>query len=121
MHCEQAEFYEETFHRPPSTLHIPSRTLNLPSHALHIFGGGGGAAPELTAVFKLGSEPVQYTLGFGAGSGRHDGELEVAFVDGKLVIAGQEEQPLTPGTWTFAIHNSGGAGALNGISVTFEQ
>ena len=86
-----------------------------------LFGGGGGAAPELTAVFKLGSEPVQYTLGFGAGSGRHDGELEVAFVDGKLVIAGQEEQPLTPGTWTFAIHNSGGAGALNGISVTFEQ
>lgn len=83
--------------------------------------GGGGDAPELTAVFKLGSEPIQYSLGVSAGSGRNDGELEVAFVDGKLVIAGQEEQPLTPGTWTFAIHNAGGAGSLNGIAVTFEQ
>ncbi len=82
--------------------------------------GGGGSEPELTAVFKLGDEPIQYTLGISAGSGRHDGELEVAFVDGKLVISGQEGQPLTAGTWTFAIHNSGGGGSLGSILLTFE-
>ena len=82
-------------------------------------GGGGGRGPELVAVFKPGAEPISYTLGLGAGTGRHDGTIELPVASGKVVIESGDLPP-EAGTWTFALHNQGGAGALSGIEVAFE-
>jgi len=81
--------------------------------------GGGGDGPILTAVFKPGSAPVRYTLGLAAGSGKNDGQFELPVVAGKVVIASGDLPP-DPGTWTFALHNSGGSGSLSKITATFE-
>ncbi len=83
-----------------------------------LLGGGGGGEPELEAVFKQGEAPVRYTLGIGVGSGSHDGTLVVPVADGQIVI--EDEAGVAAGAWTFALHNSGGAGALSKIEVAFE-
>jgi len=81
--------------------------------------GGGGDAPSLVAVFKPGAAPIKYTLGFSVGSAKNDGVFELPVVNGKVTIESGDLPP-DPGTWTFALHNSGGAGSLSKISATFE-
>ena len=81
--------------------------------------GGGSSDPELELALKAGTAPVQYTLGLAAGSGRHDAELVMPVVDGKVVI-GSAEEPAPAGAWTFAIHNKGGGAGVSKITATFE-
>lgn len=80
--------------------------------------GGGGAAPELEAAFKVGTEPVRYTIS-AAGNGRHDAKLVLPVTDGKVVIESGDLPP-DAGPWTFAIHNRGGATSVGKITATFE-
>ena len=80
--------------------------------------GGGGAAPELEAAFKVGTEPVQYTIS-GAGNGRHDATLVLPVTSGKVVIESGDLPP-DVGPWTFAIHNKGGATSIAKMTVAFE-
>ena len=83
------------------------------------FGGGGGDSPVLELAMKQGDNPVTYTFGMTAGSGRHDADLVLPVVDGKVVLEGEPGQIVTPGTWTLAIHNKGGAGSLSKVTATF--
>lgn len=79
--------------------------------------GFGGAEPELEIALKPGTAPVTYT--FGASNGSHDGAVMLPVVDGKVTFEGEPGQIITPGAWTFAIHNKGGASSLNGIKAAF--
>ncbi|HRE92344.1 MAG TPA: M36 family metallopeptidase, partial [Myxococcota bacterium] len=66
--------------------------------------GGGGESPILEVAMKQGEDPVSYTFGVTAGSGRHDADLVLPVVDGKVTLAGEPGQIVTPGSWTLAIH-----------------
>ncbi len=102
------------------SLNVPENTAKLVL-TLELQAGGlmgtGGAEPELEVAFKPGTEPVSYT--FGASSGRHDGAVVLPVVDGKVTFEGDPGQIITPGAWTFAIHNKGGASSLNSIKAAF--
>lgn len=81
--------------------------------------GGGGESPVLELVLKPGKDPVTYTFGAVAGSGRHDGAVTLTVVDGVATFEGDPGQIITPGPWTFAVHNKGGAGSLAKVTATF--
>jgi len=84
-------------------------------------GAGGTAALEMEAVFKRGGEPILYTMGLGAGGGRHDGNLAIPVVDRKIVLEAGLEETLTPGTWVFALHNKARRTVrLNRVTAAFE-
>lgn len=107
------------------SLVVPANTARL-ELALEVsagggFGGlgGGGESPVLEVAMKQGDAPVTYTFGMTAGSGRHDADLVLPVVDGKVVLEGEPGQIVTPGSWTLAIHNKGGAGSLQKVSATF--
>lgn len=101
-------------------LTVPENTAKLVL-TLDIQSGGlmgfGGAAPELEVALKPGNAPVTYTLSGNGGS--HDGAVILPVTDGKVTFEGERGQIITPGAWTFAVHNKGGAGSLGSIKAEF--
>ena len=83
------------------------------------FGGGGGSPPNVELALKPGSEPVKYTFGFTAGSGRNDAALTLPVTNGKAIFEGEPGQLITAGRWSIAIHNKGGAASLSKMTATF--
>ena len=84
-------------------------------------GGGGTATIEMDAVFKQGGAPINYTMGMGAGAGRHDGTLTIPVTNWTIVLESGLDETLTPGTWVFALHNKARRTVrLNGVTATFE-
>jgi hypothetical protein len=81
--------------------------------------GGGGESPALELALKPGDAPVTYTFGMGAGSGRHDAAVTLTVTNGKATFEGEPGQVITPGPWTIAVHNKGGAGSLAKVTATF--
>jgi len=83
------------------------------------FGGGGGAPPNVELALKPGSDPVTYTFGFAAGSGRNDAAVTLPVTNGKAIFEGDPGQLITAGRWTIAIHNKGGGASLSKVTAVF--
>ena len=78
--------------------------------------GGAPATPELDVAAKLGTAPIDYQLGFTAGSTTNDSVSTVALVDGKASFSGD---CLAGQTIVFALHNKGDTLTLTGVKATF--
>jgi hypothetical protein len=79
------------------------------------FGGGGGEA-KLELAMKAGAAPVNYVYSL-AGKATNDSAFTLAVTSGKATWA---DATVAAGTWTFAIHNKGGAASLAKIRAAFE-